>query len=302
MLFVPQEAETTRRRSLLVDYINEPGLRVNTASSRQATKSSRIHFRGSLCCEITSLQHDLGSIMISRIEWQSGYLVCSCDCPSSTRVDTFWNFSLAILEKEDLLSNHWDRSLFEVRPLQPMRGAAKGALLALNNMMTLSRLNLLTNQVWDCATVRHYRQPCVFLHSRPVWEASPLEDVCNPVVYNLRTHCRHCCTSGRQLGPSAGVFFIFLFYLVFCVGSIPFLHANEIAPAMQRAQICCPSTASTRLFNLIVAEVTAVAVTNIGWKYWIVFCVLITVFVPVIYFLFPEINGVCLTISVVEMS
>ena len=91
----------------------------------------------------------------------------------------------------------------------------------------------------------------------------------------------------------AAVFFIFLYYVAYTLGwlGIPFLYASEIAPAKQRAQICGISTAVSWLFNFLVAEVTPVAFTDIGWRYFIVYCSLNAAWVPIIYFFFPETKG-----------
>jgi hypothetical protein len=98
----------------------------------------------------------------------------------------------------------------------------------------------------------------------------------------------------NKSGLDAAVFFVFFYEVCFTLGwlGLPFLYASEIAPAKQRAQICGLSTASTWLFNFVVAEITPVAFTNIGWRYFIVYCVLNAVWVPVIYFFFPETKGV----------
>jgi sugar porter (SP) family MFS transporter len=96
-----------------------------------------------------------------------------------------------------------------------------------------------------------------------------------------------------KAGLKAAVFFVFLYYVCYTLGwlGIPFLYASEIAPARQRAQICGISTAVSWLFNFLVAEVTPVAFTDIGWKYFIVYCALNAAWVPTIYFFFPETKG-----------
>ncbi|ETN44473.1 uncharacterized protein HMPREF1541_10143 [Cyphellophora europaea CBS 101466] len=89
------------------------------------------------------------------------------------------------------------------------------------------------------------------------------------------------------------VFFVYLYQTVYTLGflGIPFLYASEIAPAKQRAAICGISTAVSWLFNFLVAEVTPIAFTDIGWRYFIVYCVLNAAWVPIIYFFFPETKG-----------
>lgn len=88
----------------------------------------------------------------------------------------------------------------------------------------------------------------------------------------------------------AGVFFLFLYYFVYVLGflGIPFLYASEIAPVHLRAATCGLSTAVSWLFNFLVAEITPIAFTDLGWKYFLVYCCLNAAFVPTIYFFFPE--------------
>jgi MFS family permease len=104
------------------------------------------------------------------------------------------------------------------------------------------------------------------------------------------------CLSGLVSHPDnpaalkAGVFFLFLYSFVYVLGflGIPFLYASEIAPVHLRAATFGLSTAVSWLFNFLVAEVTPIAFTNIGWKYFLVYCCLNAAFVPMIYFFFPE--------------
>lgn len=43
-----------------------------------------------------------------------------------------------------------------------------------------------------------------------------------------------------------------------------------------------------RLTNFVIVEITPIGIQNIGWKFWIVFTVFNTAFMPVIYFFYPE--------------
>ncbi|OAL36121.1 hypothetical protein AYO20_04535 [Fonsecaea nubica] len=107
------------------------------------------------------------------------------------------------------------------------------------------------------------------------------------------------CLTGLVSDPDnsaalkAAVFFLYLYYVVYTIGflGIPFLYASEIAPAHLRAAVCGISTAVSWLFNFLVAEVTPVAFTDIGYRYFIVYAALNAAFVPVIYFFFPETAG-----------
>lgn len=107
------------------------------------------------------------------------------------------------------------------------------------------------------------------------------------------------CLAGTVSNPDnksalkAGAFFAFLYFLVYTLGflGIPFLYASEIAPAHLRAAVCGLSTAVSWLFNFLVAEITPVAFTDIGYKYFIVYCAINAAIVPAVYFFFPETAG-----------
>ena len=43
-----------------------------------------------------------------------------------------------------------------------------------------------------------------------------------------------------------------------------------------------------RLTNFIIVEVTPIGIDDIGWRFWIVWTIFNAVFLPVIYFFYPE--------------
>lgn len=53
-----------------------------------------------------------------------------------------------------------------------------------------------------------------------------------------------------------------------------------------------------RITNFIVVEITPIGIQNIGWKFWIVWTVSNAVFLPVLYFLYPE-TGVLTRVPIV---
>ncbi|OAA56243.1 sugar transporter STL1 [Niveomyces insectorum RCEF 264] len=86
---------------------------------------------------------------------------------------------------------------------------------------------------------------------------------------------------------------LFLFLGAFTVGfqATVWVYPSEILPLRLRQRGSSISTASNWIFNYMVVQITPVAITNIGWKTYIIFGVLNTVFVPIIYFVFPETKG-----------
>ncbi|KAE8369695.1 sugar transporter [Aspergillus caelatus] len=67
--------------------------------------------------------------------------------------------------------------------------------------------------------------------------------------------------------------FIFIFNFCYPIGFLGgnFLYCAEIAPAHLRAAMSSVSTANHWLWNFIITMVTPVALSSIGWKYYIVF-------------------------------
>ena len=91
----------------------------------------------------------------------------------------------------------------------------------------------------------------------------------------------------------ASVFFLWLYYFVYVLGflGIPFLYASEVAPIHLRAAVCGISTAVSWLFNFLVVEVTPIAFTTIGYKYFVVYAAINASCFPVVYFFYLETAG-----------
>lgn len=51
------------------------------------------------------------------------------------------------------------------------------------------------------------------------------------------------------------------------------------------------ATSAEWLTAFLVQEITPIAVTSIGWKYYIVFACVCIVSIPIVYFYFPETSG-----------
>jgi sugar porter (SP) family MFS transporter len=86
---------------------------------------------------------------------------------------------------------------------------------------------------------------------------------------------------------------IFIFYLCYNVGlnGVPILYATEVLPNTLRAKgmnILFLTICLTQIFN---GFVNPVAMDAIEWKYYIVYCCVIAVEIPVVYFFFPETKG-----------
>lgn len=87
---------------------------------------------------------------------------------------------------------------------------------------------------------------------------------------------------------------IALFWFDFCfgLGWIPgcWLVTAEYAPLVTRSQSTALATSATWIFTFLIAEITPPAISNIGWRTYIIFAVFNVLFIPVIYFFYPEVG------------
>ncbi|KAK5260688.1 hypothetical protein LTR20_010826 [Exophiala xenobiotica] len=86
---------------------------------------------------------------------------------------------------------------------------------------------------------------------------------------------------------------LFVYLASFGIGWIPgpWLIASEYAPLATRSQTAAFATSATWIFSYLIAEITPISITNIGYKSYIIFGLLNTAFIPIIYFLYPETKG-----------
>ncbi|KAK3066035.1 hypothetical protein LTR53_017764 [Teratosphaeriaceae sp. CCFEE 6253] len=100
---------------------------------------------------------------------------------------------------------------------------------------------------------------------------------------------------GREAGIAA-IVMIFLFICIFAVGLLatPWLVPPEYAPLAIRTKACALATSSNWIFNFLVVEITPISITNIGYKTYIYFAIFNFLFVPLLYFFYPETKSLTL--------
>ena len=95
---------------------------------------------------------------------------------------------------------------------------------------------------------------------------------------------------GKETGAAAAAF-IYIYMIPFAAGGlgVPFLYQTEVATLAYRAHITSIGTVVNYLINFMVAEVTPVGFTNIGYKYYIIYAIFnIVLYFPFVYFFCPE--------------
>lgn len=102
------------------------------------------------------------------------------------------------------------------------------------------------------------------------------------------------CLIPAGTGPKKGAVFVLFLYISFFGASIlplPWLYPAEISPLRTRAKANAVSTCSNWLFNFTVVMITPVMIDHIGWGTYLFFAVMNAIFIPPMYFFYPETAG-----------
>lgn len=98
---------------------------------------------------------------------------------------------------------------------------------------------------------------------------------------------------GLQSAGRAVVGFIFIFYFHYDIAYTPLLlgYPTEIFPYTLRSKGVTAELMGVYSSLIIAAFCNSIALENIGWKYYIIFCVLLALICLNTYFFFPETKG-----------
>lgn len=94
----------------------------------------------------------------------------------------------------------------------------------------------------------------------------------------------------------ASIAFFFLYMLVFgaTVNVVPWVWGPELLPLEARTRGTAISVASHWMWNFCIVMITPVLINRIGWKTYLIFMITLGVFVPFVYFFYPETSGLSL--------
>ncbi|KAF9886167.1 hypothetical protein FE257_011992 [Aspergillus nanangensis] len=104
-------------------------------------------------------------------------------------------------------------------------------------------------------------------------------------------------TTGIALKTSASanlaLAMLFVYEITFGMSwnTVPWLYAPEITPLNIRhigAAVCC---FSEWLWTFVIAQMTPPAIANTGWKIYLLFCFMLLLSIPFVYFFIPETSG-----------
>ncbi|CAK7235884.1 hypothetical protein SCUCBS95973_009419 [Sporothrix curviconia] len=102
--------------------------------------------------------------------------------------------------------------------------------------------------------------------------------------------------NGSKPAGIAAIVMLFLFNFFFAVGllAIPWLLPAEYPPLAIRTRAAALATASNWIFTFLVVEITPVSINSIGYKTYIYFAIFNFLFLPLIYFFYPETRNLSL--------
>lgn len=102
-----------------------------------------------------------------------------------------------------------------------------------------------------------------------------------------------CLIPDTKSASKGAVFGLFLYMATFGATwlPLPWLYPAELSPIRTRAKANAISTCSNWLFNFTVVMITPVMVANIHWGTYLFFAAWNAVFIPIVYFFYPETAG-----------
>ncbi len=119
--------------------------------------------------------------------------------------------------------------------------------------------------------------------------------VCMLLIAALLSQAPKGDTSARAHGfASASVTFFFLYMLIFGMSAncVPWVYVAEILPLHARTRGAAIGVSSNWLWNFTVVMITPVIIHRLQWKAYLIFMATNMLFVPLVYFYYPETSNV----------
>ncbi|KAL2798627.1 general substrate transporter [Aspergillus keveii] len=87
--------------------------------------------------------------------------------------------------------------------------------------------------------------------------------------------------------------FIFIFQVFYGIGwlPVPWFYPSEISTTRTRTRMQAIASGWNWMAVFAVVKITPIAFDNIGWRTFVIFAVLNAVFIPMVYFFYPETKG-----------
>ncbi|PKS11002.1 hypothetical protein jhhlp_002761 [Lomentospora prolificans] len=125
-----------------------------------------------------------------------------------------------------------------------------------------------------------------------MWGCSGLS-ICMLLVSALLSQAESNDARGKSFGSAAvAFFFIYMFVFGGSVNCVPWVYVPEVLPLEARTRGTAIGVSSNWLWNFTVVMITPVIINRLQWKAYFVFMATNAVFVPLIYFFYPETSNV----------
>ncbi|KAK4556303.1 hypothetical protein LTR86_006447 [Recurvomyces mirabilis] len=95
---------------------------------------------------------------------------------------------------------------------------------------------------------------------------------------------------------AASIAFFFLYMLIFgaTVNVVPWVWGPELLPLEAKAKGVAISVSSHWMWNFCIVMITPILINRIGWKTYLIFMILLALFVPFVWWAYPETSGLSL--------
>lgn len=97
-------------------------------------------------------------------------------------------------------------------------------------------------------------------------------------------------TPGPAKGAAVGLFTYIAFFGATWL-PLPWLYPAEINPLKTRAKANALSTTSNWIWNFFIVMITPILIAQINWGTYLFFAALNAIFIPILYFFYPETAG-----------
>ena len=93
---------------------------------------------------------------------------------------------------------------------------------------------------------------------------------------------------------AAAVAFFFIYMLIFgaSVNCVPWVYVSEILPLRARTRGAAIGVSSNWLWNFTIVMITPIIINRLQWKAYFIFMITNLLFVPIVYFFYPETSNI----------
>ncbi|RDL36719.1 uncharacterized protein BP5553_06071 [Venustampulla echinocandica] len=87
---------------------------------------------------------------------------------------------------------------------------------------------------------------------------------------------------------TTSMFFLYYFFYGTSYAKVPWVYNSEINSLGWRTRGAAAATATNWMGSFIVTQFTKVGVTNLGWRFYLIFAIIVYCYFPIVYCIYPE--------------